>query len=302
MRFSVPGSRPLTGAGCIVDEMPDTMQSRSGWRAAAVRACAAAGAVLGCLAAAGCAGPAAGRRPATVESCIRFGISALRDHAAVVSVPAACRGLSRAQVNFAVGSALHIMSATGHGKASQRERAVRLSPLLADLVAGVTGVTGQPGPPEAGSAVHAAGGISAGVAALASWLVTVTLGISMLIRRIVRSGPRGLRAGPGRRLPPLALGHLGLAVTGLLAWAAYLATGLTGAGWAACALLLPVTGLGMTLSIPGPAVSPVPAVPSGPGLVASRPLSSPPALVIAVHAAFAVLTIMFVLLAVTGAG
>ena len=265
--------------------MPDTTQWRPGWRAAAIRACAAAGAVLAGLAAVGCAGTAAGQRPATVESCVQFGIAAIRHHAAVVSVPAACRGLSRAQVNFAVGSALHIMAGTGHGKARQREQAGRLSQLLARLVTEVPAQLGPP-PTASGRATRPAGSIPAGIAALASWLVTVALGAGMLIRRIVRSG---LRPGPAGRPSPLVLGHLGLAVTGLLAWIVYLATGLTGVGWAACVLLLPVIGLGMSLVILGPAAHQAPAV-------------RPPALIIAAHGAFAVLTITCVLLAVSGAG
>jgi hypothetical protein len=252
----------------------------------------AAGLVLAGLAAAGCADSATGPRPATVESCIQFGIAAIRHGTTVVSVPAACRGLSRVQVNFAVGSALHIMADTGRGKARQRERAIRLSPLLARLVTGVPAQPGRParpGPPTAsGPATRLAGSIPARIAALASWLVTVALGAGMLIRRIARSKRRSSRPGPAGRPPPLVLGHLGLAVTGLLAWVVFLATGVTGAGWAAFMLLLPVIGLGMALVILGPAGRPATAGP-------------PPALIIAAHGVFAVLTITLVLLAVTGA-
>ena len=69
----------------------------------------------------------------------------------------------------------------------------------------------------------------------------------MMVRWIARGGLR--RADLGRSvLPPsVTLSHFGLAVAGLLAWIAYLATGLTGLAWAACVLLLPVAGLGMAL-------------------------------------------------------
>jgi hypothetical protein len=40
--------------------------------------------------------------------------------------------------------------------------------------------------------------------------------------------------------------HFGLALTGLLVWISYLATGVTGLAWAACGLLLAVASLGMT--------------------------------------------------------
>jgi len=88
-----------------------------------VRACAVAGVILAGLAAAGCAQPARPRQ-ASVAACTEFGVSAIERHVTVTSVPAACAGLTRAQVNFAVSSALHAMAVGAHGKVRQRERAV----------------------------------------------------------------------------------------------------------------------------------------------------------------------------------
>ena len=47
----------------------------------------------------------------------------------------------------------------------------------------------------------------------------------------------------------MIVAHFGLAVTGLLAWIAYLVTGLTSVAWTASGLLLPVIGLGMAMLI-----------------------------------------------------
>ena len=67
----------------------------------------------------------------------RFGISAIEHHVTITSVPAACRGPTGAQINFAVGTALHAVAGTVHGKARIRARALKLSPLLAQLVTAV---------------------------------------------------------------------------------------------------------------------------------------------------------------------
>jgi hypothetical protein len=101
----------------------------AGWRMSrAGKAPAVAGALLAGLLAAGCSHePASPLRP-SVESCIQFSINAIQHHVTVTSVPPECRGLTRAQVNYAVGRAVHAMAATVRGKASQRARAHRLSP------------------------------------------------------------------------------------------------------------------------------------------------------------------------------
>ena len=61
----------------------------------------------------------------------------------------------------------------------------------------------------------------------------------MMARWITRSRRHGAQPGHGRG-PVLNFTHFGLALTSLLAWISYLATGVTGLAWAACGLLLPV--------------------------------------------------------------
>jgi hypothetical protein len=311
-------------------------------RGRASRACAVAGAVLTGLLAAGCGhGPAAPQR-ASVESCTLFGINAIKHHVTVTSLPTACRGLTRAQVNFAVGHAIDAMAATVHGKARLRARARDLSPLLAHLVTTVPAQRSQPVP---APAARQASGPALARLTLISWLITVGLGTWMMVRWIARGGLR--RADLGRAvLPPsVTLAHFGLAVAGLLAWIAYLATGLAGLAWVACVLLLPVAGLGMALVFWAPehpvaaAAAPATAVPAAaatavsaaaatavsaaaattapaaqaapagadgtaaPVSPGSPPLAQhPPALIVAAHGAFAVTTILFALLAAVGSG
>jgi hypothetical protein len=144
-----------------------------------------------------------------------FGITALERHVTVTSLPAACAGLTYAQVNDAVDGAL---------------------------------------------------------ATVAGW--------------IIHGGLRREQAG---RVPSSAIfAHAGLAVAGLLVWAVYLATGLTGVGWADCVFVVAVTSLGVALISLW--------LPEHPA--ATRPARHPPASTVAAHGVFAVTTILLVLAAI----
>jgi hypothetical protein len=283
--------------------------------------------MLAGLLAAGCAQRPAGPPRPSVESCAEFGIRAIQHHVTVTSLPAACRGLTRAQVNLAVGQALYAMTSNVHGKAQRRARARELSPLLGQLVTTVPAQRGPP--PTAAPAGGQASGPSLGYAALISWLITVGLGSWMMARWITRGGFRRARLSKAGRPPSLIFTHFGLAVAGLLVWGAYLATGLAAAAWAGCLLLLPVAGLGMALlilwlperslvatTVPAATVPAAQAVPAGatagtgavPGANAAagaagpRPPAArhPPVLIVAAHGVFAVATILLALLAAVG--
>jgi hypothetical protein len=273
---------------------------------------AVAGVMLAGLVAAGCTHQSASPRRASVESCVQFGISAIKRHVTVISVPPACQGLTRAQVNFAVGSALHAMADSAHGKARQRKRAGKLSPFLAHLVTTVPEQRSRP--PASAPAARQASRTTLGLVALFTWLITVGLGSWMMARWIAHGGLRRARAGQARLPPSMIFAHFGLAVTGLLAWIVYLVTGLTSVAWSACVLLLPVAGLGIALvilslperSLAASTISAAQAVPVG---AASGPLRDdppqarhPPALIVAAHGVFAVATILFALLAALGPG
>jgi hypothetical protein len=284
-------------------------------RGRAFRARAVTAVMAAALLAAGCAHGPTGPQPPSVESCTTFGINAIKHHITVTALPAACRGLTKAQVNFAVGRAIYASTGTVHGKARRRALALKLSPLLAQLVSKVP--PQRVLPPGPAPAASKGSGPSLGLLALISWLVTVGLGGWMLVRWIARGGLR--RAAPGILPPQLTVAHFGLAVAGLLAWIVYLTTGLTAIAWAASVILLPVAGLGMALVLWLPERAPVPAaapaaqavpagaavpdgaaVPAAPARPGPPPAQHPPAVIVAAHGVFAVATILFTLLAAVG--
>ncbi len=248
------------------------------------RKVAVAVALLGGIACAGCSAQTSPPPAASVQSCIQFGISAIEHHVMVRTLPPACRGLSRAQVNFAVGSAVRSVAGRVPGKARERARAARIAPLLGDLVKQV-----PPSRPAAPAAPPAASQISRGtlrLLALGFWVLTVGIGTWMLSRWFTRRMLRRLGRGSGdpeTLSPAVALGHFSLAVTGLLAWIGYVVSGVSIVGWIAGAMLLPTAGIGMALVTLGP----------------ERRRST---FVIAAHIALAVTTMVFTLLAVVGAG
>jgi hypothetical protein len=97
------------------------------------------------------------------------------------------------------------------------------------------------------------------LATLISWLLTASLGGYMLRTWIARGGLRRERARVGGLPPPLIFGHAGLAITGLLIWTSYLASGLRVLAWTAVGVLMVAVGLGLstvTLWTPYPAPRP----------------------------------------------
>jgi hypothetical protein len=96
-------------------------------------------------------------------------------------------------------------------------------------------------------------------ATLVSWLVTVSLGAFMLRTWLARGGLSRERARAGGLPPQLIFGHASLAITGLLLWAGYLATGTRALAWTAVGALMVTVGLGLctvTLWTPYPARRP----------------------------------------------
>jgi manganese efflux pump family protein len=84
-----------------------------------------------------------------------------------------------------------------------------------------------------------------GLATLLSWILTASIGAYML-RSLVRHGAlhrqRSVRDGLS---PRVLYGHFSLALSGLVVWAAFLATGWGPLTWVAVALLTPAIGLGI---------------------------------------------------------
>jgi hypothetical protein len=225
----------------------------SAWAACAVPLCIG----LAVATLAGCAQQRAASQAGSEQACVQFGVSALTRHVTVTTMPAACRDLTGAEINTAVVRALDTVAGSTGGKAARRARAASLSPLLAGLIQAVPAPAPQPVPVTEPALATAGDRETFGIPALLAWLLTVGLGTTMIRRWIVRllSRSRAATGGLARdglaqdgRLPSAVIvGHAGLAVAGLLAWAAYLIAGWTDAGWAGCVTLVMVISLGIAL-------------------------------------------------------
>jgi hypothetical protein len=214
--------------------------------------------------AAGCGTPAAsGPARGSVPACTAFGVRAIEQRLTPARLPPACQGLSRAEVNFALGRAIYLIAGSGRHKTAWRRAARVAGARLGRLISGL--------PPSATSSPAASGGTSRaarpapvnrrplGLATLLAWLVTIGMGAVLLGRQPVRGVLRQVRARRGRTRLAVLAGHFGLASTGLLVWACYLATGWLTLAWAAVCLLLPVIGLGMAVLTMGTAAASRPA-------------------------------------------
>lgn len=210
----------------------------------------AAGGMLAALIAAGCDSQSAAPQPGTVQACADYGARAIERHVTVTWIPAACRGLSRAQVNQAVGKAIYIV-AGGRPKAAWRRQAYLAGARLAYLTSPPQRTaSSQPrGPVIPGSGAPAGRGsdVALGFAALGAWLLAAGSGASMVGVWISQAGIRRLLTGGPRLQPVVIVGHFALATAGLMVWIVYLAIDRAALAWTAVGLLLPVAGLGMAL-------------------------------------------------------
>jgi hypothetical protein len=252
-----------------------------------------AGLILAALCAAGCSSqPPASQ--ASVTSCAQFGESAIRQHVTVTALPPACEGLTAAEVNQAVGTALRSAGSGVRNKALRRARVAAASHYLAHMFLPVPAPNGAPPSP-----ATAAGWLSKtawGLRALGSWLATVALGLGLMARRVLRGRPGGPHRVPQLRRPPaLNLAHLGLAGVSLLAWVVYLATAVTGVAWAAVGLLPLVAGLGMALLFISYLAAPAAAH-------EQAQVRRVPVVMMGAHVIFATATILFAVLAAIGTG
>jgi hypothetical protein len=272
-----------------------------------------AGGMLAAFAAAGC-GAQGTAQQGTVQACASYGVRAIEQHVMVARTPAACEGLSRAQVNLAVGQAVYRI-AGGRHKAAWRRAAAQAGTWLAHLVSPPQGtavpqpsgyaIAGPSAPPRPGS------NAALTFAALGAWVLAAGSGSYILAGWAAHGGLRRLRAGGAGRArgaslsPAVIFGHFGLAAAGLLVWISYLATDEAGLAWAAVGLLLPVAGLGMamvTIGLSGERPGAVAVTAIGPRPAQTAPaIRRMPVLVVVGHGLLAAGTILLVLLAALGA-
>jgi hypothetical protein len=243
----------------------------------AIKAAAVAGGILGAFVAAGCGAGPGGAGPVSVQGCTAYGVYAIEHRITVTSVPAPCLGLSRAEINQA--AALAILRVAGGGpKPVWRRRAAQVAPFLSYLItgpapAGRSLAVSFPGPGSGAPTSPGGRNLALDTAALVAWLITAGSGSYVLGAWLRRRGTLRPGAGATGSPPAVIAGHFGLALAGLVTWAAYLVAGWAALAWTAVGVLLPVAGLGMatvSIGLPGRA----PASPAVEGPASERPLST----------------------------
>jgi hypothetical protein len=271
--------------------------------------------------AAGLVGPAANAAPLTagaggsLHSCVAYAYAAIERHQVIAATPAACRGLSRAEVNQAAGIAIR-MTVTSGAKADRRKQAVaaaRWARAMITVTAPVPGpvasaATLRPsadGPAGSSGSSGPSGGLGLGgvsefaakLAALLAWLATAASGGFVLVRWLLAGGSP-LRRTVTSAPPVVILGHVGAGALGLVLWVSFMLSGWVALAWTALAILAPVAGLGMgvlLLGLPGPVRPRI-------GTRGKGPRARIPVLAIVGHGMFAATALLLVLMATIGAG
>jgi manganese efflux pump family protein len=197
----------------------------------AIRIAAVAGAVFTALVLSGCAAHATGTggtSEASIRACTAYGVRAIERHVTVTWTPAPCRGLSKAEVNQAVATAV-LRVAGDAPKALRRKRAAEASTYLYRLVTALPPVASSPPTVSRTPAPGRGRDLPMAIAALIAWLVTAGSGAYILGSWIAHGGTLRWRpASADAGSPPWVIsGHFGLALGGLAAWVAYLITGWT---------------------------------------------------------------------------
>ncbi len=95
------------------------------------------------------------------------------------------------------------------------------------------------------TAAPSAHGGALGLATLLSWLFTASIGAYMLRSLVAHGALRRQRAVRDGLSPRVLYGHFSLALSGLVVWALFLATGWGPLTWVAVVLLAPAIGLGI---------------------------------------------------------
>jgi len=278
-----------------------------------IRTTVIAGSLLVAVLAAGCGTQPSAPGASTVAGCTDYGVYAIDRQITVTRMPAACRGLSKAQVNAAAANAINMTVGGRSKKPAWRRLTAEAAPRLAYLFTASQPASSSPPQtyqPAGGTPFREGTGsdLALSLAALGSWLVTAGSGAWLLGSWIISRGIRRPRrprrpaacAASATGAPPgVLLGHFGLATGGLLVWVSYLLAGWAPLAWVAVGLLILITGLGLsvvTLGLPGrqSGVADVPA--SAARAVRGRV----PLALIAGHGLFAAATVLLVLLAAIG--
>jgi hypothetical protein len=267
----------------------------------------------------------------SLQACVAYAYTAIERHQVIAATPAACRGLSRAEVTQAARIAIG-MTVTSRTKSARRKqegaaipwvRAMITSPVPASAPA-ASAATAHPsaGGPADALGLGGVGESAAKAGALLAWLATAASGGLVLVRWLLAGGNplrRTVTAAP----PAVILGHVGAGALGLVLWVSFMLSGAVALAWTALAILAPVAGLGMSvllLGLPGPvrplsgtrgaetraaetrAAGARAAGARAAGARASGRRTRIPVLAIVGHGMFAVTALLLVLMATIGAG
>lgn len=247
----------------------------------------------------------------SLQACEDYARAAIERHQVATATPAACRGLSRAEVSQAASAAIRMTETRGSKPVLRREaiaaarwvRAMLAGPVPAAGPVASSATASQPatGPADG----RGLGGVSESAAkagALLAWLATAASGGFVLARWLLAGGSP-LRRTPTAAPPAVILGHVGTGALGLVLWVSFMLSGWVPLAWTALAVLAPVAGLGMgvlLLGLPGPVRPRTGTRPVGARATSRR--TRIPVLVIAGHGMFALTTLLLVLMATIGAG
>ena len=148
-------------------------------------------------------------RAGSVPACTATAVRAVERHVTLAALPGPCGGLRRAQLNLALGRAIYEVAGAGQHKAAWRRRAAAAEGRLTRLIKSLPRPAVHPRPVPPPPPAAPAGRWGPGLATLAAWLCTMSLGALMLVPWIRRRGlhpPRAARRPPG---PVVPLGHAG---------------------------------------------------------------------------------------------
>jgi hypothetical protein len=134
--------------------------------------------------------------------------------------------------------------------------------------------------------------------ALITWFATILAGLYMLAVWLIENDVTDREAAPSKLPVPVIFGHLGLAVTGLGVWVAYLILKREVLAWAAVSILGLIAMLGATMFLRWIPASREPAA----AAAAGPPEGSFPVVVVAGHGLLASSTAVLVLLTALGVG
>jgi hypothetical protein len=145
-----------------------------------------------------------------------------------------------------------------------------------------------------------------GFAALITWFVAILAGLYMLAVWLIENDTTS-RATASRLPAPVIFTHLFLAAAGFTVWVAYLVLHRKALAWAACAVLLGIAALGLTMFLRWIPVYRGPADPVGrpgaPQAVYEIPAEGHfPVILVMCHGLVAVTTLILVLLTALGVG